>query len=233
MRKEYAEYLLKKTREDYNFLYLDYTRTRAFIPEDIKNLAKYALPGERVLDSGCGNGRLLEVLREVDYYGIDFSKNLIELAKEKYPQGKFFLRDALTLPFPDNFFDKVFSISVLHHIPSKEFRLKYLKEIFRVLKPGGKLILRVWDLLKRKGGKKLFLKYAFLKIIGKTKLDFFDIFVPWKDSKGRVLVQRYFHCFRKKELINLAKRAGFKVIKIWRAGEGARKNIYLILEKPP
>jgi ubiquinone/menaquinone biosynthesis C-methylase UbiE len=231
MEKEYAKYLLEKTQKDYNLIAPDYTRTRAFLPEDLKELAKYATVNERVLDSGCGSGRLFELLSHTNYYGVDFSEKLIEIAKEKYKEGKFFVANALNLPFPENFFDKVYSISVLHHIPSEEFRLQYLKEIKRVLKKDGLLILRVWDFWKRIEGWRLFLKYTFLKIIGKSKLDFFDVFFPWKDSKGNVLIERYFHCFTKKSIINLVKKSNLKLEKIWRQGKGKRANLYLIARK--
>ncbi len=251
MEREYAEHLLKKTTENYNLIAEDYSRTRAFIPEDIKALGNYTLEGERVLDSGCANGRLFEILRDkkVDYFGVDISKRLIEIAKEKYlypPQvfaeqkfgrarAKFQVTNALSLPFPDNYFDKIYSISVLHNIPSTEFQFRYLKEARRVLKPGGLLILRVWDFWKRRGALKLILKYTFLKLIGRhppaTQLDFFDVFVPWKNSEGKILIQRYFHCFTKRELENLVRESGLKIKESWRGGKDPRTNIYLIAEK--
>lgn len=234
MEKNYAEYLLEKTQKDYNLIALEYARTRAFLSEDIKELADYALSGEKILDSGCGNGRLFKVLKEknVQYYGIDFSEKLIELAKKEFPEGNFQVGNALKLPFPDQFFDKVYSISVLHHLPSRDFRIQYLKEAKRVLKPGGTLILRVWDFWKRKKGLVLLLKYTFLKLIRKSKLDFFDIFLPWRNPKGEILVERYFHCFTKRELEKLVAQVDFKIKKSWRGGKDPRTNIYLIAEKP-
>jgi SAM-dependent methyltransferase len=231
MEKEYAEYLLKKTKEDYNFLAESYARTRAFIPEDIKNLASYTIPGERILDSGCASGRLFEVLKDVDYFGVDIAEELIEIAKKNHLGAKFQIADALNLPFPPNFFDKIYSTSILHNIPSREFQLQYLREAKKVLKMGGLLILRIWDFWKRKVGWQLFFKYSFLKLIGKSKLDFFDVFVPWKNSQGKILAQRYFHCFTKRELENLIQRAGFKIKESWRAGQDPRTNIYIIAEK--
>jgi len=167
----------------------------------------------------------------VDFFGIDSSENLIELAKENYPQAKFQVANALSLPFSENYFDKVYSISVIHNIPSKDFQLQYLKEARRVLKPGGLLILRSWDLWRRKVSLPLILKYTFLKLIGKSKLDLKDVFVPWKDSSGGVLVERYFHCFTKGELEDLVKGAGFRIRKSWCGGRDPRANIYLIAEK--
>jgi len=233
MRKEYAEYLLKKTKEDYNKIAKDFARSREFIPEDIRILGEYTIPGERILDLGCGNGRLYKVLqdKEVDYFGIDFSEQLIKIAKTNYPEAKFQVADILDLPFPNNFFDKVYSISVLHQIPSREFRLQSLKEVRRVLKPEGLLILRVWNIFKRSNFWKLFFKYSILKVFLKSKLDFFDVFLPWKDSKGKIILKRYFHCFSKKELKKIVRAAGFEIKEIWDSGIGKRSNIYLTAEK--
>ena len=138
----------------------------------------------------------------------------------------------MNLPFSENFFDKVYSISILHNIPSKDFQLQYLKEVKKILKPGGLLILRVWDFWRRKAAAKLLLKYTFLKLIGKSQLDFKDVFVPWKDSKGKIIIQRYFHCFTKKELERLVKETGgLKIKESWRGGRDPRTNIYLVVEK--
>jgi ubiquinone/menaquinone biosynthesis C-methylase UbiE len=233
MDREYAEYLLEETRKNYNQTAESYARTRAFIPEDIKLLAGYAQKGDRVLDSGCASGRLYGVLkdRDADYMGIDFSDRLISIAQKTHPEAKFQAADTLNLPLPDDYFDKVYSISVIHNIPSGDFQLQYLKEAKRVLRPGGLLILRVWDFWKRKTFPALFLKHTFLKIFGKSKLDLKDVFLPWKDSNGNVLVWRYFHAFTKKEIENLVEEAGFTIKKSWRAGKDPRANIYLIAEK--
>lgn len=233
MDSNYAKYLLEETRKNYNATAEDYTRTRAHIPEDIKLLASYTREGEKILDSGCASGRFFGVLKskKVHYFGVDLSDKLIDIAKDKYPEADFRVADALNLPFPDDFFDKVYSISVLHNIPSKELQLQYLKEAKRALKPGGTLILRVWDFWKRKEGWRLFLKYSLLKFFNKSKLDFFDVFVPWKDDKGKIITQRYFHCFTEKRIITLIKEANFKIKKVWRDGKDPRTNIYLVAEK--
>ncbi len=233
MKKEYAECLLEKTKKDYNRIAITFTRSREFIPEDIKNLGDWTIPGERILDLGCGNGRFYEVLKEkeINYFGIDFSEKLIEIAKQKYPKAKFQVADVLNLPFPNNYFDKIYSISVLHQIPSRELRIRSLKEIKRVLKPRGVLILRVWNIFKRPNFWKLFLKYTILKVIFKSKLDFLDVFIPWRNSEGKIVLERYFHCFSQNRLKNLLKEIGFEVKEIWSSGIGKRSNIYIMVEK--
>lgn len=212
MNREYAEYLLRKTKDDYNLIAEDYARTRHFT-WDIENLAQYLSSGDKILDLGCGNGRLIEILKDknIDYFGIDFSEKLIETAREDYPEAKFQVADALNLPFPENFFDKVISIRVLPHIPSKEFRLQFLREVKRILRPEGLLILTAWYLYGFSNKKNFLsmLKNAFLKIIGKSKLDFGDALVPW-DKK----VMRYYHYFTKRELEKLVEESDFEVKEI-------------------
>jgi len=236
MKKDYAEYLLKKTKEDYNLIAEDFSRTRWNIWAEFSIFRDYVKGGDEILDIGCGNGRLLELLKgkNIEYIGVDNSERLIEIAKRRlqptrHPEykAKFLVADTLNLPFPNDYFDKVFLIAVLHNIPSKELRFKALQEARRVLKPEGLLILTVWD-IRRKETVILILKHLFLKLIGKSQLDFKDVFVPWGKK-----VRRYYHYFTERELINLVKKEGFKIKKFGVAKNetGKRSNIYLIAEK--
>jgi len=230
MDKEYAKYLLEKTRKNYNLIAEDFSSKRAKPWEETKFLFdNYLIPGEKILDLGCGNGRYYLFVKDkrVDYFGVDSSERLIEIAREKYPKGKFQVGDALNLPFPGNFFDKVYSIAVLHHIPSEKLRLKVLSDIKRVLKPGGLLILTTWKFHQFKEYY-LILKYTLLKLIGKSKLDWGDIFEPWGKK-----IKRYYRCFSKKELKNLVKKSDFKIkqIGVIKNIKGNRRNIYLIAKK--
>jgi hypothetical protein len=74
----------------------------------------------------------------------------------------------------------------------------------------------------------LIIKHLFLKIIGKSKLDFKDVFMPWGKRTNR-----YYHYFTKKELCNLAQKAGFQIINCGIAKNETRRrsNVYLIAEK--
>lgn len=228
MKKEYAERLLKKTKEGYNEIAEEFSITREEVLSEIGFLFDdYVIPGDRILDLGCGNGRFFKLLedKDVNYIGVDFSEKLIEIAKKKYPKVKFQVADALNLPFPNNYFDRIYSIAVLHHIPSREFRTQFLKEARRILKPNGLLILTVWK-PKSKKNWSLFLKYTTLKLIG--KLERRDVFQSWGKK-----MERYFHLFSEEELANLAKEVKFKIIKegIVTNEKGNRRNIYLVVEK--
>jgi ubiquinone/menaquinone biosynthesis C-methylase UbiE len=181
------------------------------------------------LDLGCGNGRYYNIIKENggEYLGVDNSAGLIKIAQEKYGQENFLVMDGLKLVFPDNHFDKIYSIAVLHHIPSKELRLDFLKQAKRVLKKDGLLALTTWR-FKRKKEKSLLLKYSILKLIGKSKMDFRDILEPWADK-----TKRYYHCFAKRELAGLARKAGLKIVKVGVVsnGRGNRNNYYLVAQK--
>lgn len=230
MDKKYAEYLLNKTREDYNLIAEDFSRTRFLIWPEIKSLLdRYFFAGDRVLDLGCGNGRFLKYFGEkmTDYYGVDVSVNLIKIAKKIYPQAKFTVADALNLPFSDDYFDKVASIAVLHHMPSKELRIKFLKEAGRVLRPGGIMFLTVWSFREFKEFFLLF-KSIIWKTLRMSKLDKGDFLEPWANK-----TERYYHYFTKNELAGLAKKSGLalKEIGLIRNEKGNRRNTYLVLQK--
>ena len=98
----------------------------------------------KVLDLGCGSGRNFIEDKNLEFYGIDFSKEMVRIARQK-PYKKVLKSNAWQIKFPDNFFDYALYISVLHCIPSKKNREKSLIELKRVLKPGAKIFISVWD----------------------------------------------------------------------------------------
>jgi ubiquinone/menaquinone biosynthesis C-methylase UbiE len=230
MNREYAESLLRKTKEDYNLISDQFSSTRYSVWPELSSLGEYIKEGDKILDLGCGNGRMLEFLKgkNVDYIGVDNSEKLINIARDKHPSINFQVADALNLTFPDNSFDKIISIAVLHHIPSDDFREKFIKEAKRVLKPGGLLIITVWDLWHKITSFKRIIRFYLLKILGKTKLDFNDVLVPWQKT-----VDRYIHCFTKSELYKLVKNLGFEIINFgtFKRKETKNYNIFLIAKK--
>jgi len=226
MNLDFAKFLIEKTKKDYNLIAKDFSEKRKKIWEELMFLFKDLKEGERILDLGCGNGRWFKLFKEkrVKYIGVDNSEKLIEIAKRNFPEGNFILAEATSLPFRNNFFDKVYCIAFLHQVPSSFFRKKVLSEVKRVLKPEGKLILTVWKIFRLKE-KLLLLKYTIFKILGRSKLDWKDIFIPWGKKTSR-----YYHCFSQKELEKLIKETNFEILKIGtiKNKKGNRQNFYLV-----
>jgi SAM-dependent methyltransferase len=103
--------------------------------------------GEHVLEVGCGTGcDLLQFAKHgADAVGVDITPAHLELARHRVGGlATLYEADARSLPFPDASFDYVYSHGVLHH--SDEPR-KIVKEIFRVLKPGGRFNVHVYALI--------------------------------------------------------------------------------------
>jgi 2-polyprenyl-3-methyl-5-hydroxy-6-metoxy-1,4-benzoquinol methylase len=107
-------------------------------------------PGMRVLEVGCGVGTesVFMAIRGMNVSAVDLSENAIALSKQlaafygvnaDFQQG-----DATKLTFPEQTFDAVCDQGVFHHLKDEE-RDVYAKELARVLKPGGLLVLRCFS----------------------------------------------------------------------------------------
>jgi SAM-dependent methyltransferase len=90
-----------------------------------------------LLEVGCGEGRGIDLLLPAvkSYTAIDKIEGVIETLKNKYPSAKFYSGNIPPFsPFLDNQFDSIISFQVIEHIKDDHL---FIKEIFRVLKPGG------------------------------------------------------------------------------------------------
>lgn len=119
-------------RDDYG----KYVAADTFLQERLS-----AIGAERVLEIGCGIGRVTEFFG--DHFdavtGVDISGEMIAKAKIRLPDSKFtFLEgDGMTLPVPSASIDFVFSFIVFQHMPSRDVVASNLREAHRVLVPGG------------------------------------------------------------------------------------------------
>lgn len=92
---------------------------------------------DTVLDLGCGNGVSTSKLKAKQAVGLDLSTKQLVKSKNKYSNCSFIVGDARKLPFRDSSFDMVVAINMLHHVKNPQV---VLKECFRVLKSGGRLL---------------------------------------------------------------------------------------------
>ncbi|MCK4394319.1 class I SAM-dependent methyltransferase [Candidatus Bipolaricaulota bacterium] len=123
---------------------------------------------KKVLDVGSGNGYVLGKYAQegAEVYGVDITEAGVNLCRQRFNhlglQGDFRVANAEELPFEAETFDCVCSMGVLHHTPDTA---KAVGEIFRVLKPAGRLIVMVYH----RDSAKYRLKFPLVSLVsGKT-----------------------------------------------------------------
>ena len=106
------------------------------------------LNNKKVLEIGCGNGAdgAMFAINGALYTGVDLTETAIEATKKHFEieglNGVFQVENVEKLSFSDQCFDLVYSYGVLHHTPNPDVAIG---EIFRVLKPGGKVIVMIYN----------------------------------------------------------------------------------------
>jgi ubiquinone/menaquinone biosynthesis C-methylase UbiE len=235
MRKKFSDKIRHMVKETYNAIASEFDKTRKAQWLEFQYFLEYVENHVKVLDLGCGNGRIYELLKskKIDYLGIDNNSSLLEKARENFPDARFQLGDMVDLDLPDKSFDAVFSIASFHHVPGRKLRRQTVNEMHRVLKSDGILILTVWNLFQWKYFIDLIKATASFIIHLGLKYSWNDIWIKW----GHHPAKRYYHAFLPNELLSYFKKTKWKIKEFYFVRKGTRVkfwksyNICLITQK--
>ncbi|XP_055540768.1 uncharacterized protein LOC129727213 isoform X3 [Wyeomyia smithii] len=124
-------------------------------------------PGSVVCDVGCGNGRYLTGFNPtICTIGVDRCYRLAKVGRSKGSEVA--ICDNLELPFRDESFDAVLSLAVVHHFATTERRVGAIRELARILRIGGRVIITVWALEQRH-----------------RRFESQDVLVPWQPPRSK------------------------------------------------
>jgi ubiquinone/menaquinone biosynthesis C-methylase UbiE len=174
-----------------------------------------SLPSEStVLDIGCGNGKNMLFRKDLNLTGIDISSEQVKICQKKNLNVQ--VSSMTHLLFENNTFDNMLCIATYHHLDNDADRQKALQEMYRCLKPTGKILITVWAQEQHTES-----TFRFSKS---------DNMVPWTTISGETFY-RYYHIYRKDELLEEISRLCPDFIKDnvivgWELG-----NWYIILTK--
>ena len=140
-------------------------------------------PTDKGIENGCGNGKNLCIRDDLNIIGIDTCQSFINICIKK--KLNVFQQNCCYLTFKDNSFDYALSIAVFHHLASDIRRYKAMKEMIRILKPGGKGLVSVWSLEQTNRDNNMKKR---LFIPGSN-------YVPWMRKKDKKIFKRYYYIF--------------------------------------
>jgi len=220
VEKKFIQEITDKVKASYSQFAGEFDQTRRQQWPEFDYFLAYTRKHAKVLDLGCGNGRLSDFLKpkEVSYLGIDHNSQLLEHARKNFPDAKFQLDDIMDLKLEEEAFDNIFCIAAFHHIPTKKMRRKVLADLEKAIKPDGILILTVWNLFQ--------LKYwaPMLKAVLKSLLTlglkgaWNDLWIKWGDYP----IKRYYHAFLPAELQGLFSSKAWEIEEFYFTRKGKR-----------
>ena len=236
MDEQLVKRLLALNREFYANFAQDFSETRPAERANVEPIMPYLADGVKVLDVGCGNGRIAgrldrEGLR-LEYVGIDVTSSLIEFARARRYQNlnAEFRRLDITSPEwakalrPCAPFDVALMLAVLHHLPGFELRRAVLRDLRTLLPPDGKLILSNWQFMQNERLRGKITPWQQLGI-DEGGLEPGDKLLDWKRGGTGY---RYLHLLTEAEVQALAEQSGFNVARQFYAD--ADLNLWSVLD---
>jgi len=181
--------------ETYGSIAHHFHRTRKAPWPEMRWFTSLIPQGSRVADIGCGTGRNSIYIAAQGHMaiGIDIVPDMVSIARKSIiaegleEKVNIVVGDARSLPWDDSSMDGAICVAALHHIPSEEGRSKALMECWRVIRPGGHLLVSVWAREQD--------RYPSFEILQ----DPGDVLVSWKRDIDGAILKRYYHLYTRSE----------------------------------
>ncbi len=175
--------------------------------------------GALIVDLGCGSGRhsVLAAKHGCEVIAVDLARGMVELVNMKAHELGLkhlihpLICDMNYLPFRGDSINHALCLATIHHIPLKMNRVKALREVYRVLKANGKLVVSVWAKFQPRFFRKI-PSMIWSYLTGKVS-EFGDIYVPWKSRKG--VFMRFYHLYSRREILGELSNANFRIVKVY------------------
>lgn len=174
----------EQNKEIYNEIAERFDISRVRIWPCVKDFLDKYPSNSLLLDVGCGNGKNMLYRKDLNFKGLDFSINLVEICKKKNLDV---IESSMTsIPYNDNIFDGIIMVASYHHLSTESERKSTLDELYRVLKPDCKILIVVWAMEQPIDSKFIFTKS--------------DELVTWTSIKNNKTYYRYYHIYSEGEL---------------------------------
>jgi len=243
MNPDVAQRLLMLNQQFYDACAAVFARSRGAGQTGLLRTLPYLPPTPRVLDIGCGNGRLARWLAGqrpgATYVGLDASAGLLAAAGQTIHglagiRAHLVMADVTQPDWPaalrpiapaGDLFDAIYLLALLHHLPGFELRAAVLRQAAGLLAPGGALLITYWQFLDDARWRERVQPW---ETVGLTAEDVEagDALLDWRrDGPGL----RYVHHVTPGEASDLARAAGLQVIESYYAdGQSKRLNLFQI-----
>ena len=241
MNSATSQALLRLNRAFYERFADEFARSRTPEQPGWQRLLAYLPEQGRVLDVGCGHGRLARLLdqqrRRVIYVGVDSSPQLLAIARSDTADltvPTALVEADVTAPgwierLPAGHFDAVVALALLHHIPGRQGRRDLLAQLAGLLAEEGVLALSTWQFMNEA---RLLRKIVPWSAAGLTPDDVEpgDFLLDWRRGG---LGLRYCHLVDESELTGLASQVGLAVEALFQDdGQARNLNLFAVLRRP-
>lgn len=173
--------------DTYEVIAKEFSDTRAYVWQCVKDFTELIKPNTYILEIGCGNGKNINyILNHIDcqMIGVDTCQNFVDMCKSN--KFKVYNNSILNLQFNCNTFDYVLCVAMFHHLLTEEDQNNAMKEILRVMKSGSLCMITCWATEQPNSND-----------IKKFKFDEGINIVPWK-GRYELNKTRYYYVFSEK-----------------------------------